>query len=419
MKFFHLIICTTLLMAIKASGQSNFKDAIVIDRSGDTLNGAIDYRNWRSNPKSISFRSASGQEKTFTPTDIREFTLPTVNEHYVSASVTVDPLSDNPNKALNDLIADAQEEHAYFLLQLVHHPTASLYLLTLGDRDHFYNRTGQEKPTELIHHFELDKATSQLNEIDLYKGQLASIFTACNGPAMDMERLRYRTEDLRKAYSSYLQCAFGVTPTESDKKESYGVKFGVIAGFSLTRYSFKGDNTFLADDNYSSSTAPVLGGMIDVALSRNLNRLHIVNELVYKNYKTGSTFTRPYNLGYTMTNTVEFNLSYLQLNTMIRYLFAPLSKVNPYVNLGVSNAIMVAESKNSLHIAYSFGSDETTKAIEGIDKYEFTPLVAGIGVNTRSFSAEVRYSYNKRGFSSQVTLETNPRTWWFLFTYKF
>ena len=224
---------------------------------------------------------------------------------------------------------------------------------------------------------------------------------------------------LRKAFQIYLQCTEGVKPEVHSKKESTVIRFGLVAGLSHTQYGFKGDNTTLVDDGYTASTSAVFGGMVDFALSRDLNRMHIVNELVYKNYKTGSNFTRPYGNGYTRTSDVAFDLSYIQLNTMLRYLILPLAKVNPFINIGISNAVMISSSKNSINTTYSFGNKESGEAIPGIKKYEFTPLVAGVGMNTRHFSAELRYSYNKRGFSPEITLETNPRTWWVLLTYKF
>lgn len=406
-------------MAASVSGQSNFKDAVVIANGGDTIHGKIDYRNWRYNPKTITFQDATGKTKALTPTDIREFMLPAINEHYYSAAVSVDPLSDNGNKALNDIPQDTADVHNYFLLQLIQHPSANLYMLTKTDRDHFYYSSGQGQPKELIHHFDVDAASGELIEAELYKGQLATLFEACPKVASDLQSLKYKAEDLKKAFSAYLQCAHGTTVTDNSKKKPVGPRFGVIAGMTHTTYSLEGFNPYLVDENYSSSSSPTLGAMVDLTLSRNLSRLHVVNELVFKNYKTSSTFTRPFNLNYTRTSTVEFDLSYLQLNTMLRYLLIPLNKVNPYINIGVSNAFMIAENKNSIHNVYSYGSEETIKAFDGMNRYEFTPVVAGAGVNTKHFTAEVRYSYSKRGFSNQGALETNPRTWWLLLTYKF
>jgi hypothetical protein len=197
------------------------------------------------------------------------------------------------------------------------------------------------------------------------------------------------------------------------------IRFGIVAGAMHNQYAFKGDNTLLVDNKYTGNVSPILGVMMDIALSRNLNRWHIVNELIYKNYKTGSTFTRPFGMGYSRTNVVEFNLSYIQLNTLVRYIFKPLAVISPYVNVGISNAVMVSESANSLHTTYSYGSQETTKAIEGIRKYEFTPIVIGAGLNMKKYLAEIRYCYNKRGFSPQITLEVNPHAYQFIFAYKF
>ena len=172
------------------------------------------------------------------------------------------------------------------------------------------------------------------------------------------------------------------------------------------------------DDNYSGSVSPVLGVSLDIGLSRNQNKWHIVNELLYKSYKTGSSFTRPYGSGYTVNSAVDLTFSYVQLNTKLRYIFPTGSFLRPFINAGVGNGFIVAENKNNLHRVYSFGSEEDVKAIDEPKKYEFS-LVGGAGLYYRKIQLELSYAANKKGFSPAITYNVNPKSIQALFTYQF
>src|SRR5437867_3620738 len=114
-----------------------------------------------------------------------------------------------------------------------------------------------------------------------------------------------------------------------------------------------------------------------MGLSRNRNKWHIVNELIYKIYKMDNGFTRPYGAGYTITSDIDLSFSYLQLNTCVRYVFLSNGSLRPNINFGIANGLMIAENKNNSHRSYSFGVQEEVKAIDGPRKYEFS-ILAGL-----------------------------------------
>ena len=149
----------------------------------------------------------------------------------------------------------------------------------------------------------------------------------------------------------------------------------------------------------------------------NFQRWHIVNEIIYKSYKTGSIYTRPYGGGYSATYDVKFHFSYIQLNSMLRYIFTPLAPFKPYVTAGVGNAFMIAENENNMHIDFSFGNEKDVPAIDGPRKYEVS-FQGGAGVIWKSLQAEFRFAGSKKGFSPSYTT-TNPRSLQFIVTYRF
>ena len=175
----------------------------------------------------------------------------------------------------------------------------------------------------------------------------------------------------------------------------------------------------MVDENYSSTLSPLFGLSIDIGLSRNRNKWHIVNELIYKAYKTDNSFTRPYGSGYSVTRDVHLSFSYAQLNTIVRYLFQLNALLKPYINLGVSNGVIVAENKNSSHSSYSFGGEEDVKAIDGPQKYQISWL-AGTGLAIRNIiQVEFRYAGSAKSFSPYHALDVNATSFQFIFNYQF
>lgn len=72
MKLLYLLL---LLFVINQSvfAQKNFQSGYVVTLGGDTLRGTIDTREWRNNPKSVTFKNSSGKIETYTVSDAAGF----------------------------------------------------------------------------------------------------------------------------------------------------------------------------------------------------------------------------------------------------------------------------------------------------------------------------------------------------------
>ena len=181
----------------------------------------------------------------------------------------------------------------------------------------------------------------------------------------------------------------------------------------LNKFEFKGSDE-LVDENYSGNLSPVLGISFDAGLSRNMNKWHILNEIIYKLYKTGSSFTKPYGY-YSRTSEVALSFSYVQLNTILRYIFQSKASLKPFINFGAANAFIIAENKNSVHTLYSFGKEENVKAIDGPRKYEYS-MLGGVGCTLRNIQMELRYGSGRKGFSASYSFDVNPKSYQIIFT---
>jgi len=414
-----LLICSFLLHH-QIFSQSNYQPAIVVNSNGDSVRGKIDYRNWKKNPEKITFIDAGGVQHTFDPNSIKGFLIPSAQEVYTSYTVDIDMRPGDANQAFrtNSIDSTVLRKNA-FLLQLIANPSLQLYQLTDNNKDHFYFLKNTAAPIELIHYYAYNESQSQVNENEQYKEQLTDLFSDCPKMTNSAKTMKFRKREIQQSFLDYFQCkGTSDLTTENKIQETSTINFGALVGIMHTSYSFEGSDGDLVDEGYTSSTTPILGMSLDIGLPRARNQWHIVNELLYKSYKTGSIFTRPYNSTYTRTNTVEIDFGYLQLNSMLRYVYPSMSSVRPYINLGIGNAFMIAEKTNKLHQSYSFGQEEEGKAFENPRKYEFS-FLAGLGLRIKRIEVEFRYTGSKKSFSPFHDLDVNPRSIQGLLVYQF
>ncbi len=418
MRKFVFIIALLTACSI-AKSQSNFIQGVIINNNGDTVFGAIDYRNWKNNPQTINFINKSNEKKVYEASSIKSFHIPSLKETYRSFTVEMDRLPGDPDDAINNLLVDsAFHKKNVFLLQLVNHPIASLYLYAESRKDHFYFVNRNEQPIELIHHYIYNESTAQVQEIAQYKDQLFQFFSTCSDVANDAQSIKYRKTDIQDLIIRYIKCQAPGTDLEIKKKDQSSLQVGLLAGVAFNKFKFDGTNSLLVDKNYSSNTSPLLGISLDIGLARNQDKWHIVNELSYKMYKTSSSFTRPFGSGFTRTNNVDISLSYVQLNSLFRLLLQSKASFKPYINIGIGNAFIVAENKNTLHTSFSFGSEETEKALDPPKKYEFS-ILGGAGIMSKKIQLELRYAGSTKSFSPYRDLNVNPKSFQFIFTYLF
>lgn len=414
-----LLILLFILTHISASSQSNFTKGIIISNNGDSIFGMIDYRNWKYNPASIHFFSETNEKNILDASAIKGFIIPSAGEIYSSFPVELDMLPGDPDDAINNRFSDSPVlKKRIFLLQLLKHPAASLYLFADSRKEHLYYVKGKEEPVELIHHYIYDETTKQIQEVATYKKQLVNFFATCSDVANAAQTVKFAKKNITDLLLKYIQCIVPGTTVDIKRKDPVLLRFGVIAGAIFNKYRFEGTNTILVDDNYSNTLSPLLGLSIDIGLSRNQHKWHILNEVIYKMHKTGSRFTRPYGSGYTRTNDVTLSFSYIQLNSIIRYVFQTRGSLSPYVNAGMGNGVIVAENKNTLHTTYSFGTEENAKALDGPKKHEFS-LLGGAGLVLNKIQLELRYAASSKSFSPYRDLNINPTSFQFLITYQF
>lgn len=413
-----LILLPFLFVYFFAISQSNFVKGTIINNNGDSINGTIDYRNWKNNPLTINFIYPNNEKKTFDASSIKGFYIPSANEIYTSFTVDMDMLAGNPEDAINRPAPDSPSgKRIVFLQQLIKSPVVSLYYFAGDRKEHFYYQKEKEAPVELIHQYIYNESSKRLQENAAFRIQLSDLVSNCADAANASQAIKYSRKQIGDIIIQYIQCTSPGSPIDIKKKEPLLVKFGILAGIMKNSLTIEGTSA-LADENYGGNVSPLFGASLDIGLSRNRYKWHIINELMYKAYKTNSTFTRPFGSGYTVNRTVDLAFSYVQLNTMLRYIVKTKSTPNPFVNAGIGTSVMIAENKNTVRNVFSFGTDETIPAIDGPKKYEFS-LQGGAGLSVGNMQFELRYTANKKGFSPSYGFDTNPTSLQVIFTWQF
>jgi len=397
----HFITCLLILCALQAAAQKNYVPAIVITPGNDSLQGLVDYRNWRKAPESIHFKQdLSAPEQSFTPSDIQGFLILPVNELYVSRPVKLD-ITD---ESIDHLLATDEREYledTVFLLNIVQ-GVYNLYMyMDKHDRYHFVYDAGELPVQELqVLRKKARGSNSAIITLKHYQQQLYLLFGDCPSIAKRAGRADYREKSLRELFVAYHRCKRPSATLAVKKTERSRVRWGVLAGFSSNTTRFTGDHP-LSRLSYTSSAYVFPGLFLDIPCSRQRQQYWFGTELYYKTLDASGEQT---GASGQPVDQVYFKFSYLHLNVMFRYVY-PKGAVRPFINVGWSNAVMLSEKRNErMREGY-----RNSIAIDGPKRHE-AGIFGGIGVQYGRFQVEVRHA-RSNGFSPYNALGTNIRSW--------
>ncbi|MEM6633311.1 MAG: hypothetical protein AAF694_26805 [Bacteroidota bacterium] len=337
--------------------QENFVPGFILTLAEDTLQGEIDYREWKNNPNEIKFRDSRGRSTAFTASDIKGFGLIGGSKDlYISDSLLVDitPVGD---KAISIKEGPKFEKRSVFLRVLLA-GQINLYELQESPKVHFFVQKGTGEVLELIYRiFLVPKGIDQsalsnsIVEDFSFRNQLLDITGDCSTLSKKaFKDLNYSAKSLGKILSKYNSC-FGQNESDYIKKEnqvSRGI-FGIV-GVSSSRVGFNLQNYFedrsilprylpeYADMNYEFGPGFMAGVGINLQGKRNLGKDHTQFELLLHqvSHKGEGGDNTPF----------DFQLMTIQANIWYRRKLSH-SHIAPYVGIGFSVSTSIAEEYNS------------------------------------------------------------------------
>lgn len=410
-----LLLIGFLIIQISFS-QQNFVPGFVIENSGDTIYGLIDYRNWNKNPDEIKFKLTNENEPVnFKPNDIIEFQIN--DDRYVSGIVDTEispsgtnVLSNNPQ--LN-IVVDT-----IFLQSLVSGIKSLYYFKDARGKENFYYK--EEDNFELLIYKKYTKKVQGhdiFSENKTYLGQLTIYLADCKTIQSKLENTFYNSKSLIKLFQYYYECSS--TKISFKKEEGISLEFGALAGITSTSLKFGGDAfTYLTNTNYNNSTNFSAGLFFDIVLPRNHGKLSFSNELLFTNYFVQGKNEVNVDIDYYTITSTEIGFSYLSLKNLIRYKY-PIGPLFLFINAGISNGMATSEKNYMKEESYFYGTERVKEelAVKEIRKIEQAYLL-GTGIRYSKFSFEARFEKGN-GMENYLDLYASVKRFYFLLGYRF
>lgn len=381
-----LFLLFATFLAFAGYSQENYVKGYVILKSGDTIHGFIDYRNWQRNPDKIAFKEKPSDNKTsYTPLNCKAFSV--LDENYESAIVPTEISSRNTNH-LDYEPELKMKTDTTFLQTLIKGKKSLYYYLNDLRNEHFYIKN--DSAFELLVYKRYLKYANMQNTVSenkRYLGQLVIYLADCKTIQPKIEKLEYRRNSLSKLFSSYYECTG--SKFESMKiTEEITSEFGALAGIS-----FKPEtsiSSYEVSQHINSSVNMAVGLSLNLILPRTQRKWSIYSELLYSPYNeiTHDVQTRT-EYEYQIT---DYNAKYITfyMNNMFRFQY-PVKKAFVFSDLGLSSGYGV-QKVSYLRKEVVFHSINTIT--EEYDRPNSTgkefSFAFGIGLRYKGFSFETR-----------------------------
>ncbi|MBO9566600.1 MAG: hypothetical protein J7621_27755 [Niastella sp.] len=326
MRKVHQLLLPVLLFTtiLTAQGQTNYQPGSVLLKNGQQVNGLIDYREWRQNPRTINFKKDAGaQVAQYGVEDLTGFTINN-QDSFERAVVTKDmrPVE------LRELIdqsqvssdtAEIKQVDTVFLRILSKGGKAELYEL-VDIKPHYYIRE-QGDYKELQYKVYYSTGTSGLSYSYTFRNQLQQYAYGHKEESKLyrlLEKAEYNEHDLMRVIAT-------VNNVQFTQKKKTPPQFFVAAGPAYSNMKVEGP-TKAAGLDYSGNLGFAAGVGMDIVSERSLQAFIIRLEVFYSSLKyEGKSATATY--------TVKQNNITPALNLLYSFLRKPACKA--YVGAGI------------------------------------------------------------------------------------
>ena len=387
--FSRVLLIVPLLMSLPAVSQRSFLPAYIINNSGDTIRGYLDYKNWGKNPNSVNFKKSPGGEiKKLTTKDLKGFSVN--DENYTRAAVKINERNSNMNE-VSDANRQEYTTDTVFLLSIIE-GSKSLYSVKLANREDYYFYLDKDtfRTYNYAKYIQVIDQSHYLSTSKKYIGQMILYFKDCPALKDKIDGTKYNLSSLRKTYEAYYDC-HGIKPDYEIVQEKL-LEFGIIAGASFTKLKFKNSApSYMAGSIYPLSINFTSGIFLDIIIPRNFLRWSVYNELNFDSYQTTAIYNDiKSDSNYTLFLTT-FGDKYIRLLSTIKYR-KQIHKVSVFAKAGISLALAFAytNEKISEHHFYDQVNTGKENSFDITRNYE-VGLAAGLGIQFWHLNLEGRY----------------------------
>jgi len=397
--------------------QENYIPGYVIKKNNDEVKGFIDYKNWNKNPKEVKFKtSIDGKSTLFRPVDIIEFGIR--DEIYVSGIVETE-ITELKTDKLDDIARLRIKTDTTFLQTLFRGDKDLYYYKNSNSRDNFYvKREGNFELLVYKKYFRLQDGRKVIVENNKYLGQLDLYLKNCPEIKSKLFNTSYGSKSISKLFERYYECVPSNVSFQK-KQEKLKSEIGTLMGISSTSLNFQTSEflQYLESTDYNQSNNFTAGLFLDLVFPRNQGKWSLNSELLYTSYSFQGTyefFRDERNNSKTVT---ELGFSYLKLNNMFRYKY-PIGKAHIYLNVGISNGLVLSEKSFRRTEQTRFGTDRTDEGLAIESRKLEQGIIAGLGFKFNKCSIEIR-GERGNGMSNSQGASSSTESYFILLGYKF
>ena len=417
LRFIYFILLVIFSKEVHA--QQNYTSGYIIDATGDTIRGHIDYWKGGKNPQKIYFKKDLTSESIkYLPSDIKAF----VAEENIYISAIVD-------RSLSAIRVNKLDYHdklnlrrdTLFLQTVVQGPKSLYYHKSEVGIENFYIGDGEN--ITLLEYKKYIKSIDQkdiIAEVRTYTLQLKEYFEDCQAIQGNLASLKYNGEKIENLFFNYYEKCLAETPNYIKRKEKIAFSYSAKAGISYTKINFESAvYSYLSESNYKPSIDYTLGIGADIGLSRNNKGWSLNNDLLFTRYEVKGVYTHRTNSdNYRVINTT-LGFSYIKLHTLLKYKYKTEKGSSIYFNAGISHGLIIKKVHERLDEVYTPAGQtiEEGLAVPGVRNLE-RGRVLGVGWQKNNYSIELRYERGS-GVSTFSQLGNVTRRFYLLGAYEF
>lgn len=406
-KYFTLLF---IFITYTSYCQTNYKKSTIINLTGDTIKGYIDYKNWNNNPEQIRFKATpSSPYEILQPKDI--FSFEVEKEKYLSADVDVSYSPSDINRINNNSPKPETRTKTVFLKVLINGEKSLYSFKSSSFEDNFYIKNN-DKFELLIYKKYVEAESFQILENLKYRKQIYAYLEHPLSLQAAIEKAQYSPSGLQYIFELYYKQKEKNTAYKSSK-DTTKLTFGPTIGGMLRSYNIKDVSYF------APKTTPTFGVFLNIAIPRNFYKLNFYNDLllVYTKYKDEKDL---YESGFrtaTLIDSYNFKVSSLKLSNSLRYMFHQQEDFGVFIQAGITNSFIVSINNEKTRYTNRYGTitEEKLPAIPNLRNHE-QGYIFGIGAKKAHYALDFRFE-KTNGISS--TYKSNFNSFYILASYTF
>lgn len=414
-----MVVITFLFFIPRVSfAQENYLKGYVINNSGDTIHGFIDFQGWDKNPKRIAFKNTLNSRKvSYTPHNIRFFAVD--GEKYQSAAVAKE-ISPSKLSSLNYVAEFKLQRDTVFLLTLIKGTKSLYYLKDINGKSNLYiledGKITLLKSKKYLKNIDGENTVMFNNR---YIGQLMIYLGDCPSLQKTIQQTDYGKKSLMMLFKKYYKCK-RISYSYELKEGSATFELGFLGGLSLSKPVFESSTPnsqyyYLSKMEFSTSAWVTTAISFSFILPKKLNKVSLNGEILYTSFhSTGNYEYSKSDYEYGKYHT-EIDMAALKFNGMMRYRI-PLEKAMLFVNFGVSVSKLLGSYSITESDTYYYGVVNHDEGPAISTRSSEQSLLLGAGVYYHQFSFEARYEYSN-GFNDVVNLKMNINRYYFMVGY--